>query len=65
MNECVSAQFAVSLNFKHEEPSNKFFTAILAIFVFFSCGEAKKKCKSGQVNYASQHFYMIVRSKCN
>ena len=35
----------------------------LAIFLSSSCGIAKKTCKAGEVDDASQHFHM-TRSKC-
>ena len=42
----------------------KFLWQILAILYLFSRGKGKKICKPGEVNYASQHFYVTARSKC-
>ena len=36
----------------------------LAIVLFFSCDTAKKNCKAGEKNNASQHFYVTARRKC-
>ena len=35
----------------------------MVMFMFFSPGKARKTCKPGQVNNASQHFYMTARGK--